>query len=106
MQCIETPRKLSHRYEGQTGKDAAELLKKCVGKVLLLDEANSFGNKEGKGFAPSAATAIINHLDENMGKTIMMVAGETVRALSHASSPQPGRKSLAARGATCITAPH
>eukprot|EP00035_Acanthoeca_spectabilis_P036676 m.41027 g.41027 ORF g.41027 m.41027 type:complete len:1359 (-) comp8161_c0_seq1:247-4323(-) len=62
---------------GVTPKKTRNFLKNCVGKVILFDEANTFGTGSSNAsvYAREAVTEIITFLDDNKGTSVLMIAG-------------------------------
>lgn len=64
------------KYLGSTAIKTTELLKNCIGGVLLIDEAYSLGtNSESDSFAKEATDTLNQFLSEHSSEMICIIAG-------------------------------
>lgn len=72
------PNDLLGEAVGVTERKTREFLDKSAGKVILFDEANSFGvgGNNAVAYATASATCILTFLNENIMTSVMMVAGQ------------------------------
>jgi hypothetical protein len=76
IECVEmTKASIVGEAVGTTSPKAQAFLEQHVGRVIMFDEANSFG--KGGEFAAEAASVINGFLDKYKGRVCMIVAGKT-----------------------------
>lgn len=64
------------KYLGQTAIKTRDLIKKCEGGILFIDEVYSLGNREQKdSFSKEAIDTLNEHLTEKKNSLICIVAG-------------------------------
>lgn len=62
-------------YVGQTAIKTKDVLKKAKGGVLFIDEAYSLVSENGNDFGREAIDTILKDMEDDRGKTVVIVAG-------------------------------
>ena len=62
-------------YVGQTAIKTKDVLKKAKGGVLFIDEAYSLVSENGNDFGQEAIDTILKDMEDDRGKTVVIVAG-------------------------------
>ena len=62
-------------YVGQTAIKTKDVLKKAKGGVLFIDEAYSLVSENGNDFGQEAIDTVLKDMEDDRGKTVVIVAG-------------------------------